>query len=157
MISLCNFIFMQIKVVFISLVSHLDSLWSEGTRELGNGLFQYFRIIACRRKFLRILYVKESNNQCFQEEVMEYLEWKAAVNISYAFFSKRKFETSIPCDQIKIWLSLISNPHAQLTWPAPVASPKEILVLDKRAKSKTNFISTAMTLDGRSWNEDTSY
>ena len=39
MSSACSFIFMQIKVIFIRMVSHLDSLWNRGTRELGNGLF----------------------------------------------------------------------------------------------------------------------
>ena len=34
----CRFIVMQIKVIFIRMVSHLDSLWNRGTRELGNGL-----------------------------------------------------------------------------------------------------------------------
>ena len=34
-----SFIFMQIKVIFIRIVSHLDWLWNRGTRELGNGLF----------------------------------------------------------------------------------------------------------------------
>ena len=29
---------MQIKVIFIRMVSHLDSLGNRGTRELGNGL-----------------------------------------------------------------------------------------------------------------------
>ena len=38
MSSACSFIFMQIKVIFITMVSHLDSLWNRGTRELGNGL-----------------------------------------------------------------------------------------------------------------------
>ena len=40
MSSACSFIFMQIKVIFIRKVSHLDSLWNRGTRELGNGLFR---------------------------------------------------------------------------------------------------------------------
>lgn len=35
------FIFMQIKVVFIRMVSYLDSLWSRDTRELANGLFLF--------------------------------------------------------------------------------------------------------------------
>ena len=39
MSSTCSFIFMQIKVIFIRMVSHLDLLWNRGTRELGNGLF----------------------------------------------------------------------------------------------------------------------
>ena len=39
MSSACSFIFMQIKVIFIRMVLHLDSLWNRGTRELGNGLF----------------------------------------------------------------------------------------------------------------------
>ena len=39
MSSECSFIFMQIKVIFIRMVLHLDSLWSRGTRELGYGLF----------------------------------------------------------------------------------------------------------------------
>ena len=37
----CSFVFMQIKVIFIRMVSHLDSLLNRGTRELGNGLFKY--------------------------------------------------------------------------------------------------------------------
>ena len=41
MISACSFIFMQIKVIFIRMVSHLDSLWNRGTRELGNGLLRF--------------------------------------------------------------------------------------------------------------------
>ena len=38
MSSACSFILMKIKVIFIRMVSHLDSLWNRGTRELGNGL-----------------------------------------------------------------------------------------------------------------------
>ena len=36
--SACSFIFMQImiKIIFIRMVSHLDSLWNRGTRKLGN-------------------------------------------------------------------------------------------------------------------------
>ena len=41
MSSACSFIFMQIKVIFIRMVSHLDSLWNRSTRELGNGLLLY--------------------------------------------------------------------------------------------------------------------
>ena len=33
MSSACSFIFMQIKVIFIRMVSHLDSFWNRGTRE----------------------------------------------------------------------------------------------------------------------------
>ena len=32
---------MQIKVIFIRMVSHLDSLWNRGTRELGNGQLHF--------------------------------------------------------------------------------------------------------------------
>ena len=39
--SACSFIFLQIKVIFIRMVSHLDSLWNRGTREHGNSLFDY--------------------------------------------------------------------------------------------------------------------
>ena len=38
MSSASRFIFMQIKVIFIRMVSHLDLLWNRGTGELGNGL-----------------------------------------------------------------------------------------------------------------------
>ena len=38
MSSSCSFILMQIKLIFIRMVSHLDSFWNRGTRELGNGL-----------------------------------------------------------------------------------------------------------------------
>ena len=43
MSSARSFIFMQIEVIFIRMVSHLDSLWNRGTRELGNGLFKRYR------------------------------------------------------------------------------------------------------------------
>ena len=36
---------MQIKLIFIWMVSHLDSFWNRGNRELGNGLF-----FACGRR-----------------------------------------------------------------------------------------------------------
>ena len=39
MSSLRSFFFMQVKVIFIRMVSHLDSLWNRGARELGNGLY----------------------------------------------------------------------------------------------------------------------
>ena len=39
MSSAYSFIFMRIKVISIRMVSHLDSLWNRGTRELDNGLF----------------------------------------------------------------------------------------------------------------------
>ena len=59
MSSVCSLIFMQIKVIFIKMVSHLDSLWNRGTRELGNGLlnnmpnfhsillFQWYFVTVC--------------------------------------------------------------------------------------------------------------
>ena len=40
MSSAGSFILMQIKVIFIRMVSHLGSLWNRGTRELGNGLLE---------------------------------------------------------------------------------------------------------------------
>ena len=42
MSSACSFFFMQIKVIFIRMVLHLDSLWNRGTRPIGNGLFLNF-------------------------------------------------------------------------------------------------------------------
>ena len=39
MSSACSFIFMQIKVIFVRMVSHLDSLWNRGTWELGNDVW----------------------------------------------------------------------------------------------------------------------
>ena len=47
MSSACSFIFMQIKVIFIRMVSHLDSLWNRVTRELGNGLLSRRLILTC--------------------------------------------------------------------------------------------------------------
>ena len=41
MSSASSFIFMQIKVIFIRMVSHVDSLWNRGTKELGNGLLKF--------------------------------------------------------------------------------------------------------------------
>ena len=38
MSSACRFIFIQIKVIFIRMVSYLESFWNRDTRELRNGL-----------------------------------------------------------------------------------------------------------------------
>ena len=40
MSSACSFIFMQINVIFIRMVLHLDLLWNRGTWKLGNGLLE---------------------------------------------------------------------------------------------------------------------
>ena len=37
-------IFMQIKVIFISMVSHVDSFWNWGKWQLGNGLFRMLQL-----------------------------------------------------------------------------------------------------------------
>ena len=73
MSSACSFIFMQFKVIFIRMVSHLDSLCNRGTRELRNGLL--LRMAAPKEKivlgfWLVIQYfspVKKSHDQwdCF--------------------------------------------------------------------------------------------
>ena len=39
MSSACSFIFMQIKVIFIKMALHLDSLWNRGTNELEMAYF----------------------------------------------------------------------------------------------------------------------
>ena len=36
---------LQIKVIFIRMVSHIDSFWNRGKKELGSGLFQALRDI----------------------------------------------------------------------------------------------------------------
>ena len=56
MSSACSFIFMQIKIIFIRMVLHLDSFWNRGTRELGNGYFLcYFKMVAPRALVFRSL------------------------------------------------------------------------------------------------------
>ena len=49
MSSACSFIFKQIKVIFVRMVSHLDSLWNRGTRELRNGLLFCLCIHPCNQ------------------------------------------------------------------------------------------------------------
>ena len=56
MSSACSFIFMYIKVIFIRMVLHLDSLWNRGTRELGNGLL--------------VIWLRERKNEHFNKAVV---------------------------------------------------------------------------------------
>ena len=42
-----SFFFMQTKVIFIRMVSHLDSPWNRGTRELGKGLLHDISRTSC--------------------------------------------------------------------------------------------------------------
>ena len=53
MSSACSFIFMQIKVNFIRMVLHLDSLWNRGRRELGNGLLRCRYLLLSRNFWSR--------------------------------------------------------------------------------------------------------
>ena len=48
----CSFIFTQIIVIFIRMVSHLDSLWNWGTREFRNGIL-ISNMLTFPRKFVR--------------------------------------------------------------------------------------------------------
>ena len=52
MSSACSFIFIQIKVIFIRMVSHLEWLWNRGTRKLGNGLFRSAHGRCCRDRIV---------------------------------------------------------------------------------------------------------
>ena len=49
-----SFFFMQIKSIFIRMVSHLDSPWNRGTRDLGNGLLALKRVNLLRRQHKQI-------------------------------------------------------------------------------------------------------
>ena len=64
MSSACSFIFLQIKVIFIRMVSHLDSLWNRGTREHGNGLF--------RSPWPQIRYISAEHNRPQYETLNNY-------------------------------------------------------------------------------------
>ena len=50
-----RFIFMQIKVIFIRKVSHLDSFRNRGTRELGIGLLWKTKAIKITRTFINLV------------------------------------------------------------------------------------------------------
>ena len=59
MSSACGFIFMQIKVIFIRMVSHLNSLWDRSTRVLGNGVcltFIHGFIVTCSLQAFSLFY-----------------------------------------------------------------------------------------------------
>ena len=62
MSSVCSFIFMQIKVIFIRMVSHLDSLRNRGTREFGNGLLR--RQLDFRERLLLFSYYRRNRKIC---------------------------------------------------------------------------------------------
>ena len=62
-----SFIFMQIKVIFIRMVSKLDSLWNRGARELGNmgvsGRLQQLQRMhrsASKIKYLKLLISRQN-------------------------------------------------------------------------------------------------
>ena len=66
--SACSFIFVQIKVIFIRIVLHLDSLWNRGTRELGSGLcfiflakVSLFTVLFCFLLCLFVLSILNTN------------------------------------------------------------------------------------------------
>ena len=55
MSSVCSFLFMQINVFFIRMVSHLDSLWNRGSRALRNGLFHLHPSLVTSHPLLPLL------------------------------------------------------------------------------------------------------
>ena len=83
MSSACSFIVMQIKVIFIRMVSHLNSLWNRGTRELGNGLL-YLQQQLKRSQQIQLLHYLRSFSSHLQS-VPNILG--ASVELSYMFYS----------------------------------------------------------------------
>ena len=61
MSSACSFILMQIKVIFIRMVSHLDSLWNWGTRELQNFLWYPLSCFSLQDLWKRFQFVLDQN------------------------------------------------------------------------------------------------
>ena len=79
MSSACRLIFMQINVIFIRMVSHLDSLWNRGTRELGNGLFskcvRTFLLCLLKNQISRIRYDNLFGNKTIGRECSHLFYW----------------------------------------------------------------------------------
>ena len=80
MSSARSFFFMQIKFVFMRMVSHLDLLWNKGTRELGNGLLGniFLQLAAVTTNWVRAILifwesVSESKFDCLLFELL-YIE-----------------------------------------------------------------------------------
>ena len=47
---ICMKMKLHVELIFIRMVSHLDSFWNRGTRELGNGLFTSYTITSLKTK-----------------------------------------------------------------------------------------------------------
>ena len=71
MSSAFSFIFMQIKVIFIRIVSLLDSLCNRGTRELGNGLLGIS------------INSKKEDNLVRYTQVFENFSWKFPFHLTF--------------------------------------------------------------------------
>ena len=164
MSSACSFIFMQIKVIFINMVSHLDSLWNRGTRELGNGLLSMAESMAeskaqskaskRQRGWYCVAGASSQQSQRSQRSSPRILLWEAnrfnSSTVHVALFSAHNFR------RIVLWenLAVLSSMEAQgLKWISSLKrdavptkntivppAPEELSDHRKRTKRQERFL-----------------
>ena len=69
---------MQIKVIFIRMVLHLDSLWNRGTRDLGNGLG--FQLKCDPPKFRFLLTILRISVDCVDVSLTVEYNWRFQIS-----------------------------------------------------------------------------
>ena len=109
MSSAYSSIFMQIKVIFIRMISHLDSLWNRGTRELGNGLSltRQIRVSTNTKKLVKKLARLEANSICHQQFANMFADCFCAVHTQQLEFANTSLPTLV-C-RVKAALDYLTN------------------------------------------------
>ena len=99
MSSACSFIFMQIKVIFIRIVSHLDSLWNRGTRRLANGLFPLGEVLAGNHGLVAVFTIQSAKVHDYNYHD----SLRAFLIVGTGLFWSRKSLVSVTCAGVFIW------------------------------------------------------
>ena len=126
-----SFIFVQIKVIFIKMVSYVDSLWNRGTWELGNDLFLrncwFYKLYFLQACHLR---VKSDILLIYQSQASHDIDIASCCSCVHSCLSFR-------FQQLLIWITSLSckkyrHGNNYLKWP------------------KNHFITTLITFGFRS-------
>ena len=119
---------MQIKLIFISMVSHEDSLWNWGTTQLGNGLFSYHWLKEFKKRCPMRFYLVSDRKNVFILRTLLFIEL-ALVNLYNLFACLNRPVDRLICNtgwltrakttlltvNMQSWVRYITSPRGYVT------------------------------------------
>ena len=116
------------SVIFIRMVSHLDSLWNRGTRELGNGLFMNLVVPSpCEIKPWNKIYYESRKLNLRSKTTTDNTNWAVSVYGEKLYFCKNA-QTMPTYSVVTLACSVATAPVTSAKWTSTISyhrSPDE--------------------------------